>query len=104
LRKISREIELRAGRSANGKREPRSIDVDILLVGDAALDEPDLTVPHPRMWERRFVVQPLADLAPELVVPGWEANVRGSVRRLTENARSAEEFAGLTAAMSSSSS
>jgi 2-amino-4-hydroxy-6-hydroxymethyldihydropteridine diphosphokinase len=46
---------------------PRTLDVDVLLVGDLAVDEPDLVVPHPRMWERRFVLQPLSDLAPELV-------------------------------------
>jgi 2-amino-4-hydroxy-6-hydroxymethyldihydropteridine diphosphokinase len=46
---------------------PRTLDADVLLVGDLVVDEPDLAVPHPRMWERRFVLQPLADLAPELV-------------------------------------
>jgi len=46
---------------------PRTLDVDVLLVGDEAVDEPDLVVPHPRMWERAFVLVPLADLAPELV-------------------------------------
>jgi 2-amino-4-hydroxy-6-hydroxymethyldihydropteridine diphosphokinase len=48
---------------------PRTLDADVLLVGDLTVDEADLIVPHPRMWERRFVLQPLADLAPELV-PG----------------------------------
>jgi 2-amino-4-hydroxy-6-hydroxymethyldihydropteridine diphosphokinase len=46
---------------------PRTLDADVLLVGDLVVDEPDLVVPHPRMWERRFVLAPLADLAPELV-------------------------------------
>ncbi|HEY2213830.1 MAG TPA: 2-amino-4-hydroxy-6-hydroxymethyldihydropteridine diphosphokinase, partial [Acidimicrobiales bacterium] len=46
---------------------PRTLDADVLLVGDETVNEPDLTVPHPRMWERRFVLQPLRDLAPELV-------------------------------------
>jgi 2-amino-4-hydroxy-6-hydroxymethyldihydropteridine diphosphokinase len=41
------------------------------------VDEPDLVVPHPRMWGRRFVLAPLADLAPELVPPDWEARVEG---------------------------
>jgi 2-amino-4-hydroxy-6-hydroxymethyldihydropteridine diphosphokinase len=47
---------------------PRTLDVDVLLVGDETVDEPDLVVPHPRMWERGFVLVPLADLAPELVI------------------------------------
>jgi len=46
---------------------PRTLDVDVLLVGDLAVDEPDLVVPHPRLWERAFVVVPLADVAPDLV-------------------------------------
>ena len=46
---------------------PRTLDADVLLVGDERVDEPDLVVPHPRMCERRFVLAPLADLAPELV-------------------------------------
>ena len=46
---------------------PRTLDADVLLVGDLVVDEPDLVVPHPRMWERRFVLAPLADLAPDLV-------------------------------------
>ena len=59
---------------------PRTLDVDVLLVGDLAVDEKDLVVPHPRMWERRFVVEPLARLAPELVPEGWERRVAGGVR------------------------
>jgi len=46
---------------------PRTLDADVLLVGDLVVDEPDLVVPHPRLWERRFVLAPLADLAPDLV-------------------------------------
>jgi 2-amino-4-hydroxy-6-hydroxymethyldihydropteridine diphosphokinase len=48
---------------------PRTLDADVLLVGDLVVDDDDLIVPHPRMWERRFVLQPLSDLAPELVTP-----------------------------------
>jgi 2-amino-4-hydroxy-6-hydroxymethyldihydropteridine diphosphokinase len=46
---------------------PRTLDVDVLLVGDQVLNEPDLVIPHPRLWERAFVFVPLADLAPDLV-------------------------------------
>ena len=46
---------------------PRTLDADVLLVGSMRVDEEDLIVPHPRMFERRFVLEPLADLAPELV-------------------------------------
>jgi len=104
LRNISRDIEIRAGRTGIGKREPRPIDVDILFVGDVSLNESDLIVPHPRMWERRFVLQPLSDLAPEIVGQEWEANARGAVRKLTEDVRSPAEFAALAATMSGSHS
>jgi 2-amino-4-hydroxy-6-hydroxymethyldihydropteridine diphosphokinase len=49
---------------------PRTIDLDLLVYGDATVDEPGLTVPHPRLHERRFVLEPLAELDPGLVVPG----------------------------------
>jgi 2-amino-4-hydroxy-6-hydroxymethyldihydropteridine diphosphokinase len=48
---------------------PRTLDADVLLVGDLVVEDDDLIVPHPRMWERRFVLRPLSDLAPELVTP-----------------------------------
>ncbi len=53
-----------------GEHGPRTLDLDLLLYGDEQLDEPGLTVPHPRLHERRFVLEPLAELAPGLVVPG----------------------------------
>ena len=58
---------------------PRTLDVDVLLVGDEVVDDEDLVVPHPRMWERRFVVEPLAELAPELVRPGAREGAGGAV-------------------------
>ncbi|HZU79767.1 MAG TPA: 2-amino-4-hydroxy-6-hydroxymethyldihydropteridine diphosphokinase, partial [Acidimicrobiales bacterium] len=60
---------------------PRTLDVDVLLVGDLRVDEPDLVVPHPRMWERRFVLAPLADVAPDVVPPG-KVDAAGGVVRL----------------------
>jgi 2-amino-4-hydroxy-6-hydroxymethyldihydropteridine diphosphokinase len=62
-------LEAAAGRVRAERWGPRTLDADVLLVEGSAVDEPDLTVPHPRLWERRFVVQPLADLAPDLVTP-----------------------------------
>jgi 2-amino-4-hydroxy-6-hydroxymethyldihydropteridine diphosphokinase len=49
---------------------PRTIDLDLLVYADSVVDEPGLTVPHPRLADRRFALEPLAELAPELVVPG----------------------------------
>jgi 2-amino-4-hydroxy-6-hydroxymethyldihydropteridine diphosphokinase len=64
-------VEQRFGRvRVPGEHGPRTLDLDLLLYGDAVIDEPGLTVPHPRLHERRFVLEPLAELAPALVVPG----------------------------------
>jgi 2-amino-4-hydroxy-6-hydroxymethyldihydropteridine diphosphokinase len=59
---------------------PRTLDVDVLLVGDERVDEPDLVVPHPRMWIRGFVLVPLADLAPELVIGHLTSDMVRGVR------------------------
>ena len=64
-------IERTLGRTRDGPRYgPRSIDLDLLLHGGGVLDEPGLVLPHPRLHERRFVLEPLAELDPALVVPG----------------------------------
>ena len=76
---VAQALEQAAGRVRAERWGPRTLDVDVLLVGDLVVDEPDLVVPHPRMFERGFVLAPLADLAPELVPPGWEARVAGEV-------------------------
>jgi 2-amino-4-hydroxy-6-hydroxymethyldihydropteridine diphosphokinase len=65
------EIESELGRTRDGPRwGPRTIDLDLLLYGDQVIDEPGLVVPHPRLAERRFVLEPLAELDPYLLVPG----------------------------------
>lgn len=73
------DLELMLGRKRRGlkRNAPRSVDLDLLLYGDITLQSAPLTLPHPRMHRRAFVLRPLADLAPGLVVPG-----RGSVESL----------------------
>jgi 2-amino-4-hydroxy-6-hydroxymethyldihydropteridine diphosphokinase len=74
-------VEQRFGRvRISGEHGPRTLDLDLLLYGDEVIDEPGLTVPHPRLHERRFVLEPLAELAPGLIVPGrgdMESLLRG---------------------------
>jgi 2-amino-4-hydroxy-6-hydroxymethyldihydropteridine diphosphokinase len=72
-------IERRLGRvRGEGPRfGPRTIDLDLLLYGDEQIDEPGLQIPHPRLHERRFALEPLAELDPELEIPG-----RGPVQAL----------------------
>ena len=62
-------IEDERGRERPYRNAPRSLDVDLILYGDATIDEPDLTVPHPRFRERRFVLEPLAEIAPDMKDP-----------------------------------
>ncbi|MDD2713299.1 MAG: 2-amino-4-hydroxy-6-hydroxymethyldihydropteridine diphosphokinase, partial [Simplicispira sp.] len=62
-------IEQAAGRQRPYRNAPRTLDLDILLFGDQPIDTPTLTVPHPRLHERAFVLRPLAELAPERVPP-----------------------------------
>jgi 2-amino-4-hydroxy-6-hydroxymethyldihydropteridine diphosphokinase len=67
------EVERELGRVRDGKRwGPRTIDLDLLLYGSEKSDLPALQLPHPRLHERLFVLLPLAELAPDLVVPGKE--------------------------------
>ena len=65
------DVERRLGRERIGPRwGPRTIDLDLLLYGDRAIDEPGLIVPHPYLLERRFVLEPLAELIPAQKIPG----------------------------------
>lgn len=76
---VGRNAEEAAGRVRAERWGPRTLDVDILLVGDLIVNEEDLVVPHPRMRQRGFVLVPLADLAPELV-GSWSPGLAGGVR------------------------
>ena len=80
LLEVCHALERDAGRVREVRWGPRTLDVDVLLVEGIDVDEPDLQVPHPRMAERRFVLAPLADLAPELVTPAQLAAADGEVR------------------------
>lgn len=74
---LCRRLEEAAGRVRGERFGPRMLDVDVLLVGDLVVDDPDLVVPHPRMWDRPFVLVPLAQLAPDLVpAPPDDRSVR----------------------------
>lgn len=75
-------VERRLGRTREGPRwGPRTVDLDLLVHGDAVVDEPGVMVPHPRLHERRFALEPLFELAPELVIPNV-GPVREALERL----------------------
>lgn len=75
-------IELRGGRERPFRNAPRTLDLDLLLYGDARIDTPALRVPHPRMHERAFVLVPLLDVWADATVPG-----RGAARELLAGVR-----------------
>jgi len=68
-----RRLEREAGRERRERWGPRTLDVDIIWIDGVTLDEPDLIVPHPRAFERPFVLAPLGDVAPDLVASDWAA-------------------------------
>ncbi|HEX9683869.1 MAG TPA: 2-amino-4-hydroxy-6-hydroxymethyldihydropteridine diphosphokinase [Acidimicrobiales bacterium] len=77
---VCRQLEAVARRVRLERWGPRTLDIDVLLYDDESIDTPELTVPHPRMWQRRFVVAPLADVASDLVPPGALDASEGDVR------------------------
>ena len=79
-------IEVAAGRTRPHSGAPRIIDLDLVLAGDDVIDEPDLQVPHPRFRERRFVLEPLAEIAPEAVEPRSGATVSELLEALERHA------------------
>lgn len=75
-------IEAEAGRDRAVRWADRTLDIDILLYGDATFDDGDLRIPHPRLAERAFALAPLAEIAPDRVVPGTGLTVRELLERL----------------------
>ena len=75
LLRALRGIELKMGSTKSIAKGPRLIDIDILLYGQQKIDTPELQVPHPRMTLRKFVLVPLAEIAPELRHPAWTGTV-----------------------------
>ena len=79
LMSVGQRLQAAAERVQSERWGPRTLDVDVLWMDGVTVDEPDLQVPHPRMSERRFVLAPLAELAPELVTEEALADSVGSV-------------------------
>ena len=83
-----RNIEVELGRPAGHERNvSRAIDLDLLYFGDTILSSATLTLPHPRMFERTFVLRPLVDIAPDRVLPGQTKTIRELLASLARSAR-----------------
>lgn len=82
---LTQSVEDTLGRSRGGNAKgPRVIDIDILLLGELTLQDQRLTIPHPRMAERRFVLEPLSELAPDLRHPGTGALFRAALINVSD--------------------
>ena len=80
-----KENESKLGGRRTFVNTPRTIDLDILVHGDVVLESPTLTIPHPRMAERAFVIVPLSEIAPELVHPVLKVTVRSLLKPLADD-------------------
>jgi 2-amino-4-hydroxy-6-hydroxymethyldihydropteridine diphosphokinase len=79
---LAKALELAAGRRRRERFGPRPLDIDLVLYGDRVSAAPELTLPHPRLHERRFMLEPLAAIAPELRVPPGGVSVGELLERL----------------------
>jgi 2-amino-4-hydroxy-6-hydroxymethyldihydropteridine diphosphokinase len=84
---IGKALERTAGRGPGPRDAARPLDVDLLLYGDAMRSDPELTLPHPRLRLRRFVLEPLAELEPDRALPPDGATVREVLERLDDPCR-----------------
>jgi 2-amino-4-hydroxy-6-hydroxymethyldihydropteridine diphosphokinase len=81
------DVERSVGRVRTIPNAPRLLDLDLLLLGDLVVSAPDLTLPHPRMWRRRFVLAPLGEIAPDLANPSSHRTVAEELRDLRDPSR-----------------
>lgn len=82
LLRVLQAIETRCGRVRTVRWGERTLDLDLLLFDDRIIDSPELTVPHPRLAERRFVLEPLVEIAPDAIEPVTGRTVSGLLREL----------------------
>jgi 2-amino-4-hydroxy-6-hydroxymethyldihydropteridine diphosphokinase len=81
---VCQTIEQQFGRERPYENAPRTLDLDLLIYGQARIKQPGLTIPHPRLTQRRFVLEPLVEIAPTLSVPGLGENVRLFLERVRD--------------------
>lgn len=89
---IAKALELAAGRRPGPRFAPRPLDIDLLVYGSLRSTAPELALPHPRLAERRFVLAPLAEIAPDLPIPALGASPSELLRRLPASAPAVERL------------
>jgi 2-amino-4-hydroxy-6-hydroxymethyldihydropteridine diphosphokinase len=77
-----KDLEAKIGREPSFRYGPRLVDIDIIMYGDQIIQEPDLKIPHPRFQDRAFVLVPLAEISPELMIPGTENTVMDLLKEI----------------------
>lgn len=77
-------VEKKLGKKKNGKWGPRTIDLDLLLYNDQSLESPQLTIPHPLLHQRGFVLLPLEEIAPQLIHPGFNQTISQLLDKLSD--------------------
>lgn len=85
-------IELAMGRKRTQAKGPRTIDIDIIFVGNSVIDSQSLTIPHPAMHQRRFVLEPLAEIAPDFRHPVFKRTVRELLQALPAEAGAVRRY------------
>jgi len=93
LLKDINSIQIRAGRKSDAVRfGPRILDLDIILYGDVVMDLPGLTIPHPRMHNRRFVLKPLCDIDPDVIHPVFKKAIKNLLDSLNDDEQNIIEY------------
>ncbi len=87
LLQICVNVEAARGRERNRRHEPRILDLDVLLLGDTVLSTDELTIPHPRLHERRFVLEPMVEIAPDAIHPGLRKTMRDLLQECSDESK-----------------
>jgi len=87
LLKLCQQVEQELGRSNKSDKSPRIIDIDILLYGDKAIQKPDLQIPHPRMHLRRFMLEPLKEIAPSIKHPVFKKTISQLLKEVKDSSK-----------------